>query len=61
MAQLSKSSLFFYSPKLFYAFCVLSKSSAHVAQSVERVLGKDEVTGSSPVAGSNIKKKRLPE
>ncbi len=25
---------------------------AHIAQSVERVLGKDEVTGSSPVAGS---------
>ena len=27
---------------------------AHVAQSVERVLGKDEVTGSSPVAGFSI-------
>ena len=25
---------------------------AHVAQSVEHVLGKDEVTGSSPVMGS---------
>jgi hypothetical protein len=27
---------------------------AHVAQSVEHVLGKDEVTGSSPVVGSSI-------
>jgi hypothetical protein len=25
---------------------------AHVAQSVERILGKDEVTGSNPVVGS---------
>ena len=30
------------------------KSTAHVAQSVERVLGKDEVTGSTPVMGSRI-------
>ena len=28
---------------------------AHVAQSVERVLGKDEVTGSNPVKGSSLK------
>ena len=27
-------------------------SSAHVAQSVERVLGKDEVGGSNPLVGS---------
>ena len=27
-------------------------NSAHVAQSVEHVLGKDEVTGSNPVVGS---------
>jgi hypothetical protein len=27
-------------------------AAAHVAQSVERVLGKDEVTGSIPVMGS---------
>ena len=27
------------------------RGTAHVAQSVERVLGKDEVTGSNPVAG----------
>jgi hypothetical protein len=27
---------------------------AHVAQSVEHVLGKDEVTGSIPVMGSTI-------
>src|SRR5579871_3204280 len=30
----------------------LERSSAHVAQSVEHILGKDEVTGSSPVMGS---------
>ena len=28
---------------------------AHVAQSVERVLGKDEVSGSIPLVGSNVK------
>jgi hypothetical protein len=27
---------------------------AHVAQSAERVLGKDKVTGSTPVVGSSI-------
>ena len=27
---------------------------AHVAQSVERILGKDEVTGSNPVVGSML-------
>ena len=31
---------------------------AHVAQSVERVLGKDEVTGSIPVVGSALLKTR---
>jgi hypothetical protein len=30
-------------------------SAAHVAQSVEHVLGKDEVTGSIPVVGSSDK------
>ena len=29
---------------------------ALVAQSVERVLGKDEVTGSNPVKGSSLNK-----
>ena len=28
--------------------------SAHVAQSVERVLGKDEVGGSNPLVGSKL-------
>jgi hypothetical protein len=28
---------------------------AHVAQSVEHVLGKDEVTGSNPVVGSSLR------
>ena len=27
---------------------------AHIAQAVERVLGKDEVTGSTPVMGSSL-------
>ena len=30
--------------------------AALVAQSVERVLGKDEVTGSSPVIGSRLRR-----
>ena len=30
-----------------------SEKSAHVAQSVEHVLGKDEVIGSIPIVGSN--------
>jgi hypothetical protein len=29
-------------------------TKAHVAQSVEHVLGKDEVTGSIPVVGSSL-------
>jgi hypothetical protein len=32
---------------------------AHVAQSVEHVLGKDEVTGSIPVVGSRLKIARI--
>jgi hypothetical protein len=28
--------------------------SAHVAQSVEHILGKDEVTGSNPVMGLSL-------
>jgi len=31
---------------------------AHVAQLVEHVLGKDEVTGSSPVVGSRFLRNR---
>ena len=31
---------------------IRAREVAHVAQQVERVLGKDEVTGSSPVVGS---------
>ena len=34
---------------------VLLQQVAHVAQSVEHVLGKDEVTGSIPVVGSIYK------
>ena len=35
---------------MFRHFC--DSGVAHVAQSVEHVLGKDEVTGSIPVVGS---------
>ena len=35
-----------------------SSNVAHVAQSVEHVLGKDEVTGSIPVVGSIFNKKQ---
>ncbi len=38
----------------FFSLRLQSCSQAHVAQSVERVLGKDEVTGSNPVAGSKL-------
>ena len=39
--------------KGFRVFCLFCPSfSAHIAQSVEHVLGKDEVTGSIPVVGS---------
>ena len=51
--------------RLVPAAAPLRKASnyAHVAQSVEHVLGKDEVTGSIPVVGSSqsqlMKGKRL--
>ena len=34
--------------------CVLSLFFAHIAQSVEHFLGKEEVTGSNPVVGSSL-------
>ena len=36
----------------FFLFNVNSAEYALMAQSVEHILGKDEVTGSSPVEGS---------
>jgi hypothetical protein len=41
-----------------FPFCILSFvcsiwSFAHIAQSVEHFLGKEEVTGSNPVVGSS--------
>ena len=39
----------------------LPLGGAHVAQSVERILGKDEVTGSIPVVGSGSLKLSLDE
>ena len=38
-----------------------NSSSAHVAQSVEHILGKDEVTGSNPVMGLPLGGDRLAE
>ena len=35
-------------------FPFLGYACAHVAQAVEHVLGKDEVTGSSPVVGLRV-------
>ncbi len=41
-------------------WCMLpAESCAHVAQSVEHILGKDEVTGSIPVMGSVSQKREL--
>ena len=34
-------------------FAIIRRELAHVAQAVERVLGKDKVTGSNPVVGSS--------
>ena len=34
----------------------MEERSARIAQSVERILGKNEVTGSSPVVGSREEK-----
>ena len=33
----------------------MHEASAHIAQSVERVLGKNEVIGSNPIVGSITK------
>ena len=33
---------------------ILLQLSAHIAQSVEHFLGKEEVTGSNPVMGSTV-------
>ena len=39
---------------LQFISCLMSRMlcRAHIAQQVEHILGKDEVTGSSPVVGS---------
>ncbi len=36
-----------------------AKNYAHIAQSVEHVIGNDEVTGSIPVVGSFIKDRKM--
>jgi hypothetical protein len=35
------------------SICFVLQQVAHIAQLVERILGKDEVTGSIPVVGSS--------
>jgi len=40
-------------------FAVAGRGVADVAQLAERVLGKDEVTGSIPVIGSNLRPLKL--
>ena len=47
---------------LFVVRVAVERTSAHVAQSVEHFLGKEEVTGSNPVVGFQIfapRKRRL--
>jgi hypothetical protein len=41
-------------PAIRSIFEFMSRLCAHIAQLVERVLGKDEVTGSTPVMSSII-------
>ncbi len=66
VAQLARASAFqaegrgFESRFPLHIFCGIKKY-AHVAQSVEHVLGKDGVTGSSPVVGSIFYRKLFSE
>ena len=52
VAQLARASAFQAEGRGFESRLPLIKSFAHVAQSVEHILGKDEVSGSSPLVGS---------
>ena len=51
---------FFFLFNLIYKCKVFVVSEAHVAQSVEHSLGKGEVTGSNPVAGSIVGNRVFP-
>jgi hypothetical protein len=53
VAQLARASAFQAEGRGFESRLPLKNQGAHVAQSVEHILGKDEVSGSSPLVGSN--------
>ncbi len=52
VAQLARASAFQAEGRGFESRLPLKNLRAHVAQSVEHILGKDEVSGSSPLVGS---------
>ena len=52
VAQLARASAFQAEGRGFESRLPLKKKFAHVAQTVEHILGKDEVGGSSPLVGS---------
>ena len=52
VAQLARASAFQAEGRGFESRLPLIGSFAHVAQSAEHILGKDEVSGSSPLVGS---------
>ena len=54
VAQLARASAFQAEGRGFESRLPLNHCVAHVAQSVEHILGKDEVSGSSPLVGLNI-------
>jgi hypothetical protein len=54
VAQLARASAFQAEGRGFESRLPLENQGAHVAQSVEHILGKDEVSGSSPLVGSKI-------
>ncbi len=58
VAQLARASAFQAEGRGFESRLPLKNQGAHVAQSVEHILGKDEVSGSSPLVGSNV---RMPD
>ena len=57
VAQLARASAFQAEGRGFESRLPLKGFIAHVAQSVEHILGKDEVGGSSPLVGSFINNK----
>ena len=54
VAQLARASAFQAEGRGFESRLPLKNSGAHVAQSAEHILGKDEVSGSSPLVGSKM-------